>query len=39
MGKPSGFIDIQRKKHPTRPVEERLQDWREVYLAYPTADL
>ena len=39
MGKPNGFIDIQRKKHPTRPVEERLQDWREVYLPYPTADL
>jgi len=39
MGKPSGFIDIQRKKHPTRPVEERLQDWREVYLPYPAADL
>jgi glutamate synthase (NADPH/NADH) small chain len=39
MGKPSGFIEIRRKKHPTRPVEERLQDWREVYLPYPTADL
>jgi glutamate synthase (NADPH) small chain len=39
MGKPSGFIEIHRKKHPTRPVEERLQDWREVYLPYPTAEL
>ncbi|HEY6507361.1 MAG TPA: glutamate synthase subunit beta [Vicinamibacterales bacterium] len=39
MGKPSGFIEIHRKKHPTRPVEERLQDWREVYLPYPIADL
>src|SRR5688500_15263587 len=39
MGKPTGFIEIQRKKHPTRPVEERIQDWREVYLPYPDADL
>ena len=39
MGKPTGFIEIQRKKHPTRPVAERVQDWREVYLPYPTADL
>jgi glutamate synthase (NADPH/NADH) small chain len=39
MGKPTGFIEIQRKKHPTRPVDERLRDWREVYLPYPKADL
>jgi glutamate synthase (NADPH) small chain len=39
MGKPTGFIEIQRKKHPTRPVEERVHDWREVYLPSPTADL
>ena len=39
MGKPTGFIEIKRKKHPTRPVEERLHDWREVYLPYPNADL
>jgi glutamate synthase (NADPH/NADH) small chain len=39
MGKPTGFIEIQRKKHPTRPVEERLHDWREVYLPSPTGDL
>jgi glutamate synthase (NADPH) small chain len=39
MGKPTGFIEIQRKKHPTRPVEERLRDWREVYLPYPKNDL
>jgi glutamate synthase (NADPH/NADH) small chain len=39
MGKPTGFIEIQRKKHPTRPVEERLRDWREVYLPYAKADL
>ena len=28
MGKPTGFIEIHRKKPPTRPVAERLQDWR-----------
>jgi glutamate synthase (NADPH/NADH) small chain len=39
MGKVTGFIEIKRKKHPTRPVEERIHDWREVYLPYPTAEL
>ncbi|PYR73970.1 MAG: glutamate synthase [Acidobacteria bacterium] len=39
MGKPTGFIEIQRSKHPTRPIEERVHDWREVYLPSPTGDL
>jgi glutamate synthase (NADPH/NADH) small chain len=39
MGKPTGFIEIQRKKHPSRPVEERVRDWNEVYLPYPTGEL
>jgi glutamate synthase (NADPH/NADH) small chain len=39
MGKPTGFIEIQRKKHPTRPIDERVHDWREVYLPSPTGDL
>ena len=39
MGKPTGFIEIKRKKHPTRPVTERVQDWREVYLPYADAEL
>jgi len=39
MGKPTGFIEIQRKKQPTRPVEERVLDWNEVYLPWPTGDL
>src|SRR6187402_2472059 len=39
MGKPTGFIEIQRKKHPSRPAEERVRDWREVYLPYANADL
>src|SRR5438105_7019304 len=34
MGKVTGFIEIQRKKHPTRPVDERVRDWHEVYLPY-----
>ena len=39
MGKPTGFIEIHRKKPPTRPVAERLKDWREVYLPYPEEGL
>jgi len=35
MGKPTGFIEIARKKPPTRPIPDRLHDWREVYLPYP----
>jgi glutamate synthase (NADPH/NADH) small chain len=39
MGNPTGFIDIRRKKHPTRPVAERVRDWNEVYLPYPAGEL
>jgi glutamate synthase (NADPH/NADH) small chain len=39
MGKATGFIEIQRKKQPTRPVEQRVHDWREVYLPYPAGEL
>jgi glutamate synthase (NADPH) small chain len=39
MGKPTGFIEIPRKKQPTRPVTERVRDWREVYLPYPPGEL
>jgi glutamate synthase (NADPH/NADH) small chain len=39
MGKATGFIEIKRKKHPTRPVEERIHDWREVYLSPAVEDL
>ena len=38
MGKVTGFLEIARKKMPTRPVAERLHDWREVYLPYPGRD-
>ena len=39
MGKVTGFLEIKRKKWPTRPVEERLHDWKEVYLPFPTDEL
>jgi len=39
VGKVTGFLEIQRKKWPTRPVDERLRDWKEVYLPYPEPDL
>jgi glutamate synthase (NADPH/NADH) small chain len=39
VGKPTGFIEIKRKKHPTRPVEVRVRDWHEVYLPYPVEAL
>ena len=39
MGTLKGFIEIDRRKQSTRPVEERRHDWREVYLPYATQDL
>ena len=39
MGKPTGFLEITRQKHPTRPVAERLRDWREVYQPYDESAL
>ena len=39
MGKPTGFLEIVRSKQPTRPVAERIGDWREVYLPYPPGAL
>jgi glutamate synthase (NADPH/NADH) small chain len=35
MGKPTGFIELARSKQPSRPVSERLHDWREVYMLHP----
>ncbi|MBI3401259.1 MAG: glutamate synthase subunit beta [Acidobacteria bacterium] len=34
MGNPTGFLEIQRQKQPTRPIDVRVHDWREVYLPY-----
>jgi glutamate synthase (NADPH/NADH) small chain len=39
VGKVTGFLEIQRKKWPTRPIALRLRDWKEVYLPYPDEDL
>jgi glutamate synthase (NADPH/NADH) small chain len=39
LGKVTGFIEIRRKKHPMRAVEERVHDWHEVYVPYPEAGL
>ena len=39
MGKPTGFIEIARKKQPSRPVPERVRDWRETTLPFPAAEL
>jgi glutamate synthase (NADPH/NADH) small chain len=39
VGKTTGFIEIHRKKAPTRPVEDRIHDYREVYLPYPQEQL
>ena len=39
MGNPTGFLEIGRRKQPTRPVAERLRDWREVYLPYEPQEL
>lgn len=35
MGKPTGFIEYPREAPPKRPVQERKQDFRDVYLRLP----
>jgi glutamate synthase (NADPH/NADH) small chain len=35
MGRATGFLEVARKKPPTRPIEERIHDWQEVYLPSP----
>lgn len=32
MGKPTGFMEYVRQPNPMRPVEERVEDWDEVYI-------
>jgi glutamate synthase (NADPH/NADH) small chain len=39
MGKPTGFIEIKRAKPLARPVDDRVKDWHEVYLAEPDAKM
>lgn len=33
------FIQIERQPQPKRPVEERVRDWKEVYLPFPEETL
>jgi len=35
VGKPTGFLEIEREMPPRRSVEERVRDYREIYLALP----
>jgi len=39
MGKVTGFLEFTRDKQPYRPVAERLHDYRQVMLPWPTAKL
>ncbi|HYR42218.1 MAG TPA: glutamate synthase subunit beta [Terriglobia bacterium] len=35
MGNPTGFLEIGRVNFERRPVQERIQDWKEVYKEFP----
>jgi glutamate synthase (NADPH/NADH) small chain len=39
MGKLTGFIEHARVKQPSRPVTERVGDYRHIYYAYPAEEL
>ncbi len=39
MGKPTGFLEFKRVKPLSRPIEERLRDWKEVYLLDPVEQI
>ena len=39
MGKVTGFIEFKRDKQAYRPVAERLRDWHQVMLPWPTDKL
>ena len=39
MGKVTGFLEFKRDKQPYRPVAERLRDFRQVMLPWPTDKL
>jgi glutamate synthase (NADPH/NADH) small chain len=39
MADPKGFLTTPRELPKRRPVELRLQDWREVYLEQPFEEL
>jgi len=35
MGKATGFLEYKRAKSKARPIDERIRDWKEVYLLDP----
>ncbi|MFQ5520750.1 MAG: glutamate synthase subunit beta [Candidatus Methylomirabilia bacterium] len=39
MGKPTGFVEFKRDKQPYRPVDERIRDWQQQMLPWPTDKL
>src|ERR671935_1267588 len=39
MGKVTGFLEIERQKATSRPIAERIRDWREVPLPYEPSAL
>jgi glutamate synthase (NADPH/NADH) small chain len=39
MGKPTGFMEATRELPRRRPVDERVKDWKEVYLPFPDESL
>ena len=39
MGKPTGFLEFQRWPPPRRPVQDRVKDFREFYLAWSEQDV
>jgi len=39
MGKPTGFMEHDRQLPPRRPAQERVKDFKEIYEAFPEAEL
>ncbi|MGD0506964.1 MAG: glutamate synthase subunit beta [Terriglobales bacterium] len=39
MGKDTGFLEYSRELAPRRPVTQRVNDWFEIYLDFPEANL
>ena len=38
MGTSTGFLDYSRKENPFRPVSERLSDYEDLHIAYPSEE-
>ncbi len=37
MGDPKGFLELGRELPKSRPIEERIKDYREIYLPFPVS--